>query len=368
MSGPTVLNVRIPGHPYEVHIAPGLLATAGAAIRKLTPAPSACVISDDAVAPHYLKPLSRSLRDAGNFQVVSALVPHGESNKRLETLLPVYDRFLSAGIDRQTPVIALGGGIVGDMAGLVAGTILRGVPFVQIPTTLLAMVDASIGGKTAVNHAVGKNLIGVFCQPQLVLADPDVLRTLGEDEFRGGLAECIKHDAIRSAAGFVHLEQTIDRALARDSQYLAELVAHNVGIKAAVVEADPLEHGERAHLNFGHTFGHAIERVSEHAYSHGQAIALGMVAAARLSAQMGLLQPSDAQRIVSLIKRAGLPTGRLAAEPGKIVDAMRYDKKVRRGKLRLVLLDAIGHAVIRDDVPPQDILSAVQSLRESDAP
>jgi len=362
MAGQAVIAVRIPGHPYDVVIAPGLLPSAGAAVRKITDAKTACIITDDGVGPHYLDGLTRSLEQTGDFRVISAVLPRGEPNKRLETLMPVYDKFLSAGIDRDTPIVSLGGGIVGDMAGVVAGTILRGVPLVQVPTTLLAMVDASIGGKAAVNHSVGKNLIGVFQQPSLVLADPATLKTLGDEELRGGLAECIKHDAIRDPAGFAELERHIDRALARDETYLAELVAHNVQIKAVVVAADPLERGERAHLNFGHTFAHAIERVSEHRYSHGQAVALGMTAAARLSADLDLLPAGDAQRIVSLIKRVDLPTGRLACDAEAVVTAMQFDKKIRHGKLRLVLLDALGHAVIRDDVPPQAIIQALETL------
>lgn len=365
MSAQSVIAVRIPNNPYDVVIAPGLLPSAGAAVRKISDAKTACIITDDGVAPHYLDKLTHSLEQTGEFRVVSAVMPRGEPNKRIETLLPVYDKFLAAGIDRDTPIVSLGGGIVGDMAGVVAGTILRGVPLVQVPTTLLAMVDASIGGKAAVNHPVGKNLIGVFQQPVLVLADPTTLKTLGDDELRGGLAECIKHDAIRDANGFAELERHIDLALKRDENYLAQLVAHNVQIKAAVVAADPLERGERAHLNFGHTFAHAIELVSEHRYSHGQAVALGMVAAAQLSANIGLLKPDDARRIAALIKKVGLPTGQLKCDAAAILTAMQYDKKVRHGKVRLILLDAIGHALISDDVPSQAITRAVETLRNS---
>src|SRR5256714_7172508 len=188
----------------------------------------------------------------------------------------------------------MGGGVIGDMAGFVAATVLRGVPFVQVPTTLLAMVDASVGGKTGVNHSTGKNLIGAFHQPIAVFIDPEVLRTLPERELRGGLAECIKHDIIRDSDGFARLEKNIARALSLDLDYLAELVAHNVAIKARVVEADPFEKGERAHLNFGHTFGHAIETVSHYSYSHGECVALGMVAAAKLAMDLGMID--DAAR------------------------------------------------------------------------
>src|SRR3712207_6452040 len=188
--------------------------------------------------------------------------------------------------------------MIGDMAGFIAATVLRGIPFVQIPTTLLAMVDASVGGKTGVNHAVGKNLIGAFHQPIAVFADVETLRTLPPRELRGGLAECIKHDVIRDADGFAKLEQNIHRALSLDMQYLSELVAHNVAIKARVVEADPFEKGERAHLNFGHTFGHAIETVSHYEYSHGESVALGMAAAAHLAVELKMLDETSKRRIV----------------------------------------------------------------------
>src|SRR5207237_3487685 len=196
----------------------------------------------------------------------------------------------------------------GDVAGLVASTVLRGVPCVQIPTALLGMVDASVGGKTGVNHAVGKNLIGAFHQPIAVLIDPQALRTLPARELRGGLAECIKHDIIRDAEGFADLEKNIGRGLALDIEYLAGLVAHNVAIKARVVEADPFEKSERAHLNFGQTFGHAIETVSNYSYSHGECVALGMAAAAYTATKLGMLDEQSRQRITNLIGRAGLPT------------------------------------------------------------
>jgi 3-dehydroquinate synthase len=224
-------------------------------------------------------------------------------------------------------------------------------------------VDASVGGKTGVNHAVGKNLIGAFHQPNAVFIDTESLRTLPERELRGGLAECIKHDLIRDAAAFEKLQTQIDRALARDIEYLSELVAHNVAIKARVVEADPFERGERAHLNFGHTFGHAIENVSHYDYSHGEAVALGMAAAAKLCVSLGLLDEPARQRILAVIQRAGLPTSGMTLEIGAVVDAMAYDKKVASGKLRFVLLDGIGKAVVRDDVPVNLVREAVESLQ-----
>jgi 3-dehydroquinate synthase len=294
---------------------------------------------------------------------VIATIPAGEDHKTIADLSGVYDVLLGARVERSTPMLALGGGVVGDMTGFVAATVLRGVPFVQIPTTLLAMVDASVGGKTGINHAVGKNLIGAFHQPIAVLIDPSVLKTLPPREVQGGLAECIKHDIIRDAEGFARLEKDIHRALDLDVDYLSRLVLHNVAIKARVVESDPFERGERAHLNFGHTFGHAIETVSHYSYSHGQCVALGMVAAARMAVNLGMLDQQSNKRIESVIRSAKLPVSGLKLATADIVDAMIYDKKVKAGKVRFVLPDRIGHVVIRDDVPIEYVTRAVDSLR-----
>lgn len=324
----------------------------------------AAILTDSTVGPLHLATLEQSLRAAG-IEPIMATIPAGEDHKTLTTLLPVFDAFLGARIERSTPVLALGGGVIGDMAGFVAASLLRGVPFVQIPTTLLAMVDASVGGKTGVNHAVGKNLIGAFHQPIAVFADPQVLRTLPRRELVGGLAECIKHDIIRDADGFAVLEQNIAAVLQLDIDVLTELVAHNVRIKAHVVEADPFEHGERAHLNFGHTFGHAIETVSRYSYSHGESVALGMVAASNLAVQMDLLDRSSQDRIVSLIHQAGLPVSGLKLDPEVIHDAMAYDKKVKGSRLRFILPDRIGHVIIRDDVPPELVRRTIVQLGDS---
>ena len=274
----------------------------------------------------------------------------------------MYDAFLAAKMERTTPVLALGGGIVVDMAGFVAATLLRGVPFVPIPTTLLAMVDASVGGKTGVNHGVGKNLIGAFHQPTAVLADPAVLRTLPASELAGGLAECIKHDVIYDADGFADLEARLDDVLRCDVDALAALVAHNVRIKAAFVEADPFEHGVRAHLNFGHTFGHAVERASDYSVPHGPAVAVGMVAACTLAVDLGMMTAADCDRVVRLIHRAGLPTGGVPVDAAAVVEAMAFDKKVAGSRVRLVLPDRIGHVVVRDDVPADAVAAAVRRI------
>ena len=356
------VRARVPGAEYDIVVQPGLLSAAGEHLRKLSQSKKAVIITDDAVGPLHLRPLQDSLTQAG-FQTIVATAPSGEQHKTLATVSHLFDQVLSAGVERSTPVLALGGGVIGDMAGYVAASTLRGMPFIQVPTTLLSMVDASVGGKTGVNHPVGKNLIGAFHQPIAVLIDPATLKTLPPRELRSGLAECIKHDIIRDADGFARLEKQIGKALSLDLDYLTELVAHNVAIKAKVVETDPFEKGERAHLNFGHTFGHAIETVSRYDYAHGEAIALGMVAAARLALSLRMLDQASTDRIVALIKAAGLPTSGLKLSTDAVCQTMLYDKKVKAGKVRFVLADRIGHVVVRDDIPADAARNAVESLR-----
>jgi 3-dehydroquinate synthase len=356
------IRLALSGHTYEIAVKPGLLAEAGLRLRALNKSAKAIVVTDTNIPQPTIRALLDSLSASGYF-AHTAVVPAGEEHKSVEHVMRLYDQVLPRKIDRQTPVIALGGGVIGDMAGFVAATVLRGVPFVQCPTSLLAMVDASVGGKTGVNHAVGKNLIGAFHQPIAVLIDTSTLTTLPERELRGGLAECIKHDLIRDAAGFDRLEREIGRALAVDIDYVTDLVAHNVAIKARVVEADPVEKGERAHLNFGHTFGHAIENVSQYDYSHGESVALGMAAAAKLCVSLGLLDEPARRRIVAVIEKAGLPTDGLKLDTGAVVTAMAYDKKAAAGRPRFVLLNGIGRADVYDDVPVEKVREAVESLR-----
>jgi 3-dehydroquinate synthase len=361
-SAARTVRVNLPGSEYDITVQAGVLADAGQHLRRLTQSKKAAVVTDNHVGPAYAGKLEQSLVAAG-FEVIRASVSAGEDRKTLAVAGTIYDQLLSAGIERNTPVLALGGGVIGDMAGFVAATILRGVPFIQVPTTLLAMVDASVGGKTGVNHPVGKNLIGAFHQPRAVLIDPATLETLPVRELRSGLAECIKHDIIRDADGFAHLEKNITRTMKLDMDYLTELVAHNVAIKARVVELDQFENGERAHLNFGHTFGHAIETVSKYSYAHGECVALGMIAASRAAREMAMLDDISVERIVAVIDQAGLPTGGLSLPIDSVLSAMNFDKKVKSGRVRFILPDRIGHVVIRDDVPPDVIRRAVESLR-----
>jgi len=362
MAQEAVVPVRLDRASYDIKIRRGLLSDVGKILATLSRAKKAAIVTDSNVGPRYAQTVAQTLRSAG-FEPAVATIPAGEDHKTLADLEPVFTALLSHKIDRNVPVLALGGGVIGDMAGFVAASTLRGIPFVQIPTSLLAMVDASVGGKTGVNHALGKNLIGAFHQPIAVLIDPEVLQTLPDSEIEGGLAECIKHDIIRDAEGFDRLEKNIGRAISRDIDYLGELVAHNVAIKARVVEADPFEKGERAHLNFGHTFGHAIETVSHYSYSHGQCVALGMAAACRLAVDLGMIDETARRRVVSIIQAAKLPISGLKLPTRDVVDAMALDKKVASGKIRFILPDRIGHVVIRDDIPVELAAKAVESLR-----
>jgi 3-dehydroquinate synthase len=358
-----VVRVDLAAAPYNVHVKAGLLEEIGRRLVAISPSQRAVIMTDSQVAKHWANAL-RSSCAAAEIQIIAEhIVPAGEESKTFESVEKAYDLFLRSKIERTTPILALGGGVIGDMSGFVAATILRGVPFVQIPTTLLAMVDASVGGKTGVNHPVGKNLIGAFHQPIAVFADPHVLRTLPRSQFVDGLAECIKHDLIRDADGFAALEAGIGEILDLNIPALTRLIAHNVRIKARVVEADPFEKAERAHLNFGHTFGHAIEKVSNLSVSHGSAVSLGMTAAVHVSTKLGLIDQPTRKRIIALIDRAGLPTHGLLLPTDALMDAMQFDKKVKAGKIRFVLLERLGQATIRDDVPADVVRAAIDSLR-----
>ena len=361
MTDPQVIHLDLAQDSYDIVVRRGLLSDVPHLVRKLTGSPRMGVIADSALADSWLPRLRDAAQSAG-VAIDAAIFPRGEDNKTVRQVESLYSFFLERRIDRRYPIVALGGGVVGDVAGFVAATLLRGLPFIQVPTTLLAMVDASVGGKTGVNHPLGKNLIGAFHQPRGVLIDPDVLATLPKRELVGGLAECIKHDIIRDADGFSRLQSSIERLVAADLDALADLVAHNVAIKAAVVAADPFEKGERAHLNFGHTFGHAIESISEYSYSHGESVALGMVAATRLARRLGMIDASVENRIVDLIRAAGLPVGGMKLPVAAVADAMAYDKKVRAGLVRFVLPTRIGHVIVRDDVPRELAVSVIESL------
>ncbi len=342
---------------YDIHIGAGLLEHPEL-IRRLLPQPRVAIVSNATVAPLYLEPLSTGLRGA-NVEVIPVVLPDGEAHKNWETLRLVFDALLANRCDRHTAIVALGGGVVGDIAGFAAATYQRGVPYIQIPTTLLAQVDSSVGGKTGINHPLGKNMIGAFHQPLAVIADTDTLDTLPDRELRAGIAEVIKHGAIRDAKFFAWLEANMAALLARDAAVLSHAVHRSVEIKADVVAHDERETGLRALLNFGHTFGHAIETGMGYGeWLHGEAVAAGMVMAADLSCRLGRLDGTDRDRLRTLVSRAGLP---VAPPPGlapdRIRELMNVDKKAVAGRIRLILLESLGAAAIVADTP-EDVLQA----------
>jgi len=347
---------------YDVRIGPGLLAQIGPAVREVAIAPSCVLVSDSNVARHYLAPAAASLSAAG-YRVIESVFDAGEANKTVATAVGVLDKALHARVERATPVIALGGGVVGDLAGFVAAVLLRGVPFIQVPTTLLAAVDASVGGKVGVDHAAGKNLIGAFHHPRLVLTDIATFATLPTRELQCGMAECVKHAVIRDASLFAFIEQNSTPLMAGDAPAMQELVERNVRIKADVVMTDPFERGIRALLNLGHTFGHALEAIGSYTgLQHGEGVALGTIAAARVAQKRGTISAAQVARIVALLERIGLPTKLPAVDVAAVYAAMGTDKKVEAGKLRLVLPKGIGDAEVVRNVPEEEIKAAIGSL------
>ncbi|MDG2336133.1 MAG: 3-dehydroquinate synthase [Myxococcota bacterium] len=345
------VRIELPHHAYDIRIEPGGLQELGASVRALAPHGQCGLVADPVVRDLYGDSVEASLLEAG-YGVVSAQAGAGEEAKNLASVEGIYQVLLEARLERRSPVIALGGGITGDVAGFVAATYLRGVPFIQCPTTLLAMVDSSVGGKTGVNVAQGKNLIGAFYQPDLVVADPLVLNSLPPRELRCGLAECVKHAVIRDESLFGFIGDHHKEILALSSDEVVELVRRNVEIKAAVVMEDEREGGVRAHLNFGHTFGHAIEStVGYGAILHGEAVGLGMLAAARAAAEFGLCSSELPGTIAELLSAIGLPIRADLPDNRSLGRAMRHDKKVENDLIRFVLPRALGQVEIRDDLP-----------------
>lgn len=345
------IRVALGERSYPIEVGAGLIGDP-ASYRAFLSGHKAALVTNTVVAPLYLQRVGRALRAAGA-QVIEVVLPDGEEHKTWLTMNLIFDALLTGRCDRHTTVVALGGGVVGDVAGLAAALYQRGVPFIQVPTTLLAQVDSSVGGKTAVNHPLGKNMVGAFHQPQAVIADVATLETLPMRELRAGLAEVIKHGFIRDA-GFVEwLEANVDRLLARDPAALTHAVVRSCEIKAQVVAADERETGLRAILNFGHTFGHAIEAGLGYGHwVHGEAVAAGMAMAVDLSARLGMIEKHDADRVRVLIARCGLPlSGPAGLSVDRYLDLMAVDKKAAGGKIRFVLLDALGSAVLRGDLP-----------------
>ena len=358
------VELVLPHHRYDVRIAPSLLSELGATARELVPHDRAALIVDDKLIGTHGKTAEASLKAAGYDPLVMTMTA-GEDHKNLATVEKLYHPMLDARLERKSPVVTVGGGIVGDTGGFVAASYLRGVPFIQCPTTLLAMVDASVGGKVGVNMPQGKNLIGAFHQPVLVLIDTDTLKTLEHRDFICGLAECVKHGVIRDPELFMWIDAHAESILAQDSDTLVELVERNVRIKAAVVMEDEKEAGVRAHLNFGHTFAHAIEAGTEYGrYLHGEAVSLGMVAAVRLAVDAGRCDAAVADQLVALLNKLGLPTSADGLpDTMKLMDITRSDKKVAGGKVRLVLPDRLGAVRIVNDTPDEQVAAAWDAIR-----
>jgi 3-dehydroquinate synthase len=350
------LRVALGERSYPIHIGAGILGAADLYAPYLG-GRSAAIITDESVGPLYLPVLRGAL---GNVQVTEVVVKPGEGTKSWQTLNRIFDALLEARSGRDTLVIALGGGVVGDLAGFAAAVYQRGVPFLQVPTTLLAQVDSSVGGKTAINHPLGKNMIGAFHQPRAVVADVSTLSTLPDRELRAGLAEVIKHGAALDAPFFEWLEGSMDKLLARDAAALAHAVRRSCELKADIVARDEREGGVRALLNFGHTFGHAIEGGAGYgAWLHGEAVAAGMVMAAELSVREAGLEKAAAGRLRALIQRAGLPVRGPAMSPDRMRELMAVDKKATQGRLRFVLLESMGHARLQGGVPTTSVDAAI---------
>lgn len=354
------LEVSLEERSYPIHIGSGVLSNAdliGPHIKQK----KVVVVSNTTVAPLYLKLLSATLEKVG-VAVLPVILPDGEQYKTWETLNLIFDALLGSHCERSTTLIALGGGVIGDMGGFAAACYQRGMPFIQVPTTLLSLVDSSVGGKTAINHPLGKNMIGAFYQPRLVLADISTLDTLPDRELKAGLAEVIKYGLIRDPEFFVWLENNLEKLLVRDKAALAYAVHRSCANKAEVVAADEREIGERALLNLGHSFGHAIETgLGYGVWLHGEAVAAGTLIAAELSCRLGWLSPDAVRRIEQLFVRAGLPVHGAALGAARYLELMRHDKKVQDGKMRLVLLREIGRAVMSDVADEGQIAAAIEA-------
>jgi 3-dehydroquinate synthase len=346
------LTVDLGDRSYPIHIGRGLLDL-GRLIASHLPQQRAAIVTNTTVAPLYLDRLTAAL-EAEGVACLPIVLPDGEAYKNWETLNLVFDALLTARAERKTTLVALGGGVIGDIAGFAAACYQRGVPFVQAPTTLLSQVDSSVGGKTGINHPLGKNMIGAFYQPQVVVADTDTLDTLPDRELSAGLAEVIKYGVIGDPALFAWLEAHMDALIARDKDALACAIFESCRNKAEVVAADEKEAGRRALLNFGHTFGHAIEAGMGYGnWLHGEAVAAGMVMAARASRRMGLIGTEDVERLTALLVRAGLPVDAPDLGVASYMNAMGVDKKVEAGRIRFVLLRRLGEAFLSADVPSE---------------
>lgn len=354
----STVDVALGDRSYPIHIGEGLLTRTDLLLPHL-PQKRAAIITNTTIAPLYLDRFASALEAAG-VKTLRITLPDGEEFKTWETLNTVYDALLQARCERNTTLIALGGGVIGDIGGFAAATYQRGMPFIQVPTTLLALVDSSVGGKTAINHPLGKNMIGAFYQPRLVLADTSCLDTLPNRELSAGLAEVIKYGFIRDLKFLEWLEKNMSRLLERNRESLAYAILRSCEHKAEVVAADERETGERALLNLGHTFGHAVESgLGYGAWLHGEAVAAGTVLAAELSRRMGMITPAEVDRVRNVLLAAGLPVKPPRLGVHRYLELMGHDKKVDAGRLRLVLFKALGEAYLTSDFPQQALVDVL---------
>ncbi|GAB3545914.1 3-dehydroquinate synthase [Noviherbaspirillum agri] len=355
LTAPITLKVDLGDRSYPITIGECLLDDPSLVSRQIT-GRRVAIVTNTTVAPLYLERLSKALVAAGK-QVTSVVLPDGEEEKNWGSLMQVFDVLLSEKCDRKTTLVALGGGVIGDLTGFGAATYMRGVPFVQVPTTLLAQVDSSVGGKTGINHPLGKNMIGAFYQPQAVIADTTTLNTLSDRELSAGLAEVIKHGAIIDAHFFDWIETNIAKLLDRETTAIAHAIQRSCEIKADVVRQDEREGGLRAILNFGHTFGHAIEAgLGYGEWLHGEAVGCGMVMAADLSERLGFIDEATRSRVTELVRAAGLPVVAPDLGVDRWLELMQVDKKNEGGQIKFILLKPLGTAVIMP--APQDALLA----------
>jgi 3-dehydroquinate synthase len=357
-----IIPVDLAARSYRILVGPGALTAIGSELAERRVGRKVALFSDPDIMAGHGRVVIESLRTAG-FEVSEVLLPRGEEAKTLDVARQGWDRLLEAGCDRTSTVVALGGGAVGDLAGFVAATYMRGINFVQAPTTLLAQVDASIGGKTAIDHPRAKNLIGAFHQPRFVLVDPAVLVTLPEALFRSGLAEVIKHGIVLDRDYFADLEACLPSLLRRDLSTLERVVAGSCRLKARVVERDEQEAELRHVLNYGHTIGHALEAVTRYGrWTHGEAVALGIVAEAKVAERLGIATAATTARQVQLLRAAGLPVSGLGAAPSAIVEALGRDKKARDGRVPFILAPEIGDFRLVFDVPPATVRDTLETL------
>lgn len=359
------LEVALGDRAYPILIAAGAIAELPAWIARAGVRGKIAVVSDTNVAPIYGQQLLSMMASAG-IDAVLCEMPAGEKEKRLSAVESLCGQFLEAGLDRASLIVALGGGVVGDTAGYAAASFMRGIPFFQVPTTIVAQVDSSVGGKTAVNHPLGKNTIGAFHQPLGVLIDLDFLKTLPDREYRAGLAEVIKHGVIADEALFVHMEEHRDAVLAKEFAALEFPIVRSCEIKAAIVAADEREEGVRANLNYGHTFGHAVEAVTEYKrFLHGEAIAIGMCAAAELSRALGLVDEAFVARQRRCFEQYSLPVCWPELPVDATLEAMRRDKKARAGTLKFIVVERMGSVAHRTDITDAQARHALEAVRKA---